>query len=104
MFRYSPVILSAALLACGDDLRVAEIRPPEGSTSVKVIQGATAPDAQLSFSLQRPKYDDSWAKPIERQLKAVGLEACGADQAWSTVRPKGSPPEAKPERKVRFYE
>lgn len=104
MYRYSVLLaLSAALLACTNDMHVAEIRPPEGSTSVTVMHGTSAPDIQLSFSLQRSRNDDSWTDTVERELKAAGLEACGADRGWGLVRSDSQSEERKAERKVRFY-
>lgn len=104
MYRYSPLLaVSAALLACSNDMRVAEIRPPEGSTSVTVINGPSAPDIQLSFSLQRSRNDDSWTDTVEQGLKAAGFEACGADRGWGMVRSNSQAEERKAERKVRFY-
>lgn len=105
MYRYSVLFaLSAALLACNQDVRVAEIQPPEGSTSVRVVQLMPAPNIQLSFSLQRPRNDDSWTKAVEEELKSVGFEACSPDRGWTVVLSKSRAKEPNAERKVRFYE
>lgn len=95
--------LSAALPACSEDIRLAEIYPPGVSTSVKVVKGTAGADTQLSFSLQRSRNDDSWTSGAEEELKAVGFEACGADRGWGKVRSNSQEGDPNEERRVRFY-
>lgn len=82
---------------------LAEILPPESSTSIKVVKGTSGPDIQLSFSLQRSRNDDSWTNAVEAELRGVGFEACGADRGWGIVRSNSHGEELNAERKVRFY-